>query len=113
MMLRLEWGRTIQLSDASEQNLIYSFDHTKLPKTAGIYIFGRKFGRNFSPCRALNDECNNFEGCRSLRWSWWEGSSVVEKLEKKFALSQRALRNGLEVPSYFFAQLYCSSFGRC
>ena len=47
MKLRLEWGRQITLSDASRQNLIYSFDHSSLPEVAGVYVFGRRYGRNF------------------------------------------------------------------
>jgi hypothetical protein len=40
MKLQLEWGRQITLSDASRQNLIYSFDHSSLPEVAGAYVFG-------------------------------------------------------------------------
>jgi hypothetical protein len=29
------------------QNLLYTFDHRKLPIGAGVYVFGRRFGRNF------------------------------------------------------------------
>lgn len=47
MKLRIEWARAIPLKDASRQNLIYSLDLTKLPVSAGVYVFGRQFGRNF------------------------------------------------------------------
>jgi hypothetical protein len=43
----LEWGRPIQLRDGSRQNLIYSVDQSKLPKVAGVYVFGRHYGNNF------------------------------------------------------------------
>ena len=47
MKLHLEWTRPISLRDGSRQNLIYSVDPSKLPKVAGIYVFGRRYGSNF------------------------------------------------------------------
>jgi hypothetical protein len=47
MKLQLEWTRPISLKDGSRQNLIYSVDKSKLPKIAGIYVFGRRYGSNF------------------------------------------------------------------
>jgi hypothetical protein len=48
MKLRLEWGRPMPLKNAGRhQNLLYTFDHRKLPIGAGVYVFGRRFGRNF------------------------------------------------------------------
>jgi hypothetical protein len=47
MKLRLEWGKPIALTDGSRLNLLYTFDHQKLPSSAGVYIFGRSFGRKF------------------------------------------------------------------
>jgi hypothetical protein len=47
MKLRLEWERPLLLKDASDQNLIYSFDHAKAPDGSGIYIFGRQHGKKF------------------------------------------------------------------
>ena len=47
MKLRLEWGRPIALVEAPHLNLIYSFDHSKVPEKPGIYVFGRQFGTNF------------------------------------------------------------------
>lgn len=47
MKLGIEWSRPIPLKDASRQNLIYSMDHSKLPLSAGVYIFGRRFGKSF------------------------------------------------------------------
>jgi hypothetical protein len=44
MKLRLEWARPILLKDGANENLIYICDHTKLPRTAGIYVFGRQYG---------------------------------------------------------------------
>jgi hypothetical protein len=47
MKLQLEWARPVPLRDARRQNLIYSVDLNKLPKVAGVYIFGRRFGKDF------------------------------------------------------------------
>jgi hypothetical protein len=48
MKLRLEWGRPMPLRNAGrDENLIYGFDHTKLPVAAGVYVFGRRYGKNF------------------------------------------------------------------
>jgi hypothetical protein len=44
MKLRMEWARPISLKNGSEENLIYTCDHTKLPRSAGIYVFGRRYG---------------------------------------------------------------------
>ena len=47
MRLRLEWTRQISLRSALRQNLIYSADLDKLPSTAGVYVFGRRYGGGF------------------------------------------------------------------
>lgn len=48
MKLQLQWGRPMPLKQAGrDQNLIYTFDHAKLPEAAGVYVFGRRYGRNF------------------------------------------------------------------
>ena len=47
MELSIEWSRPIRLKDASRDNLIYSVDLEKLPTSPGLYIFGRKYGRQF------------------------------------------------------------------
>lgn len=45
MKLHVEWTRPILLKDATAQHLIYSMDLNKLPKAAGIYVLGRRFGK--------------------------------------------------------------------
>lgn len=46
MKLALEWTHSISLRKARQDaNLIYTFDHTKLPHASGVYVFGRRFGR--------------------------------------------------------------------
>jgi hypothetical protein len=48
MKLQLEWSRPILLRDAGrDENLLYMFDHSKLPESGEVYVFGRRFGRNF------------------------------------------------------------------
>jgi hypothetical protein len=47
MELLIEWERSLRLRDATEQNMIHSVDWHRLPSDAGIYIFGRRWGRNF------------------------------------------------------------------
>lgn len=42
MKLYLKWGPPIPLTDGSRQNLIYLFDQDRLPRAAGVYVFGRR-----------------------------------------------------------------------
>ncbi len=45
MDLHIQWSKPIILKDASAENLIYKTDIAKLPTVAGIYVFGRRWGR--------------------------------------------------------------------
>lgn len=47
MKLHVEWGRVVHLRDASAQNMIYNLDVNKVPTSAGVYIFGRRWGGQF------------------------------------------------------------------
>ena len=47
MKLQLEWSRPTPLKDGASENLLYTADHSKFSKAAGIYIFGRYFGGGF------------------------------------------------------------------
>ena len=48
MKLELQWSRPMLLRNARrEDNLIYTFDHTKLPQAAGVYVLGRRYGKDF------------------------------------------------------------------
>jgi hypothetical protein len=47
MNLHLEWARPMQLKDGTPQNLIYSVDVAKIPRVAGVYVFGRRWGAEF------------------------------------------------------------------
>jgi hypothetical protein len=44
MKLKLEWGKPLYLK-APKNSISYSFDLSKLPDRPGIYIFGRKYGK--------------------------------------------------------------------
>jgi excinuclease UvrABC nuclease subunit len=47
MNLHVEWGRPIQLKDASKDNMIYGLDPSKVTDGAGVYIVGRRWGSQF------------------------------------------------------------------
>jgi hypothetical protein len=47
MKLCIEWSRPIPLRDARSENLIYTLDLEKLHREPGIYIFGRRYGKQF------------------------------------------------------------------
>lgn len=47
MDLEIRWLKQLPLHDGTEIGLIYSFDWEKLPGTAGIYVFVRRWGRQF------------------------------------------------------------------
>jgi len=47
MKLHLEWTRPIPLRDATLENLIYAVDLKKLPRIAGVYVLGRRWGGDF------------------------------------------------------------------
>src|SRR5688572_18258460 len=48
MKLQLEWSRPMLLRDAGrDENLIYVCDHWKLPDASGVYVFGRRYGKDF------------------------------------------------------------------
>jgi hypothetical protein len=76
MILGLEWTRAILLKDASKDNLIYSVPSDKLPSAAGIYVFGRRYGKKFEALyvgkanriRArVNGQCNNLRLMQHLK----------------------------------------------
>ncbi|MBI5362714.1 MAG: GIY-YIG nuclease family protein [Planctomycetes bacterium] len=47
MKLQLEWGRPVRLVDASQENMLYGVDLSRVSEEAGIYIFGRQYGQKF------------------------------------------------------------------
>jgi hypothetical protein len=47
MNLQVEWGRPVQLKDASHENMIYKLDLDKVTTASGVYVFGRHWGSQF------------------------------------------------------------------
>jgi hypothetical protein len=47
MKLHVEWGRPLTLKDASKDNMIYGLELKKVTNGAGVYLFGRRWGRQF------------------------------------------------------------------
>jgi hypothetical protein len=47
MKLVVEWLKPVPLKDATRENLIYSVALDKLPTVPGIYVLGRRWGKQF------------------------------------------------------------------
>jgi len=45
--LQIEWCRPIQLKDATSEGQFYGLDLGKVTSSAGVYIFGRRWGSQF------------------------------------------------------------------
>jgi hypothetical protein len=60
MRLHLEWTLPIQLKDGSRDNLIYNVDQSKIPTREGVYVFGRRFGKDFEALYV--GKANNIRG---------------------------------------------------
>lgn len=46
MKALVEWGRPLVLRDGSLQNLMYVVDLDRIPDSAGVYVFGRRWGKD-------------------------------------------------------------------
>jgi excinuclease UvrABC nuclease subunit len=46
MKLQIQWAKPVTLRDAARENLIYKADLDKLPDAPGVYVFGRRWGRD-------------------------------------------------------------------
>ena len=109
MHLQIEWGRPIQLKDASKQNMIYNIDLGKIASGAGVYIFGRRWGTQFEALYVgkannirgrLKSHLNNLRLMQHLH-SARTGKRVVlagrlitrrgQRLDKCLRLAERAL----------------------
>lgn len=60
MKIHIEWHRPIILKDATKDNMIYNLNVSKVPKTAGVYIFGRRWGSQFEALYV--GKANNMHG---------------------------------------------------
>ena len=109
MNLHVEWGRPIQLKDASKDNMIYGLDLGKVADGAGVYIFGRRWGSQFEALYVgkagrirsrVKGHLNNLRLMQHLR-NAKTGKRVVlagrlvtkrgQKLPKSLVLAERAL----------------------
>lgn len=46
MKISVQWEKPLALRDGSRQGLIYVVDFDKVPDSAGVYVFGRRWGKN-------------------------------------------------------------------
>ncbi len=109
MKLHVEWGRPIQLKDASKDNMIYGLDLGRVSAGAGIYIFGRRWGSQFEALYVgkagnirgrVKGHLNNLRLMQHLR-NAKTGKRIVlagrlvtkrgQRLPKCLALTERAL----------------------
>ncbi len=109
MKLRIDWARPIQLRRPEGISRIYDLDLSKVCDAAGIYIFGRRWGRHFEALyvgRASNvrgrvkGHLNNLRLMRHLH-NAKTGKRVLlagrlvtkrgQQLSKCLALAERAL----------------------
>lgn len=109
MKLRVEWGRPVQLKDASRDNMIYGIDLARVTSGSGVYIFGRKWGSQFEALYVgkagnvrsrINGHLNNLRLMQHLR-NAKTGKRIVlagrlltrqgQQLGKSMALTERAL----------------------
>lgn len=108
MKLHFEWGRPVPLRDASKKSMIYALDLNKVPTGAGIYIFGRRWGKCFEALyigrahnvqRRVKQHLNNLRLMHHLRDAK-AGKRLVltgrlrtkpgQSLDKCLALAERA-----------------------
>lgn len=47
MRLQVRWSRPVNLRDGTKENLIYTVELAKLPQAAGVYVLGRRWGKEF------------------------------------------------------------------
>ena len=109
MDLHIEWGRPVQLKDASKENLIYSLDLDQVGKRPGLYIFGRRWGGQFEALYVgkagnvkarVKGHLNNLRLMQHLR-NAKSGKRIVlagriltkpgQQLSKTMSLAERAL----------------------
>lgn len=109
MKVYTEWGRPVALKDGARQNYIYVVDLEKLPDCAGVYVFGRRWGKQFEAlyvgkgqsirCR-VKGQMNNLKLMQRLKAAKAGkrvimcGSAVTKQgqnLDKCVALTERAL----------------------
>ena len=109
MKISVEWGRPLGLRDGSRQNLMYVIDLEKVPDCAGVYVFGRRWGRNIEALYVgkatnirgrVNSQFNNLRLMQHLKQAK-TGKRVLlfgkvitkpgQKMDKVISLLERAL----------------------
>jgi hypothetical protein len=109
MNLQVEWGRLVQLKDATNDNMIYDLDLGKVTDDAGVYLFGRRWGSQFEALYVgkagnirsrIKGHLNNLRLMQHLR-NAKTGKRIVlagrlvtkrgQKLPKSLLLAERAL----------------------
>ena len=109
MKLQIEWGRAVQLKYVNSQGKIYDLELTKVVSGSGVYIFGRRFGRQFEALYVgkadrirgrIRTQLNNLRLMQHLRTAK-SGKRILlagkliprrgQKLPKCLALAERAL----------------------
>jgi hypothetical protein len=109
MRIQIQWLHPLQLRDATKDNMIYSLDLSKVPKEAGVYVFGRRWGHGFEALYVgkagrvrsrVKGQLNNLRVMQHLR-NAKTGRRIVhvgriitrpgQRLEKTMTLVERAL----------------------
>ena len=60
MKIHLEWGKPHVLRDAAAKNMIYDLELGRLPVAAGVYVLGRRWGKQFEALYV--GKANNLRG---------------------------------------------------
>lgn len=109
MKIRIDWTQPISLRRTLQADVGYLVDLNKIPTEAGVYVFGRKYGRCFEALyvgqsrnmrRRVKGHLNSLNLMKSLRDAK-NGSRVLyagkimtrpgQRLEKIMNITERAL----------------------
>ena len=101
MKLVLEWLKPIPLRDATRENLIYSVALDKLPTLPGIYVLGRRWGKQFEALyvgkatgirgRVKNQYLKNAKAGRRIVLAGRISTKPGQQLDRCLPLIERAL----------------------
>lgn len=109
MKLRVEWSAPLRLIDARADNMIYGTDLSKVVALPGVYILGRRYGKQFEALYVgkasrirvrVRTQLNNLSLMQHL-YNAKAGKRVLiagrlltkkgQQLEKSLVLAERAL----------------------
>jgi len=109
MKISVEWGRPLALRNGSRQNLICVLDFDKVPDSAGVYVFGRRWGKDIEALYVgkatnirsrVNGQFNNLRLMQHLKHAkigkrvFLFGKAITktgQKIDKVVSLLERAL----------------------